>query len=240
LNHPLVTALDYHGPDGLGKCSLPSPELPPCLERAWDFTARLIMENPGEVALLATGPLTNVAHAFRCYPELPELLAKLVLMGGAYGMTSYGKGNQTPFAEFNIWQDPEVACTVFNSGMDIFAVGLDVSMNPAACLNSRHLERIKDSHAKAARLAEELVEYAISRHGCCAMHDPLALAVLLDTSLFKFDTVRVEVIKGDNWDRGITRVSLGEEASGLPLVHVASDVDGARFLELFLSRISEE
>jgi purine nucleosidase len=237
LGRPLEDALSYHGSDGLGNCNLPPPKLPLYPAKAWDFLARLVLDAPGEVTLLATGPLTNVAYTFELHPELPELLARLVLMGGAYNLTPYGKGNRTPFAEFNIWEDPEAAHIVFNSGADIFAVGLDVTMDPAACLNSQHLEQIKTRHTPAAHLVAQLVEYDVKYHGCCRMHDPLALATLLDASLFDFTLAKVEVIKGNDWDRGVTRILPSDSSQ---LIHVASAVDGPRFLKLFLSRILEE
>jgi inosine-uridine nucleoside N-ribohydrolase len=237
LNHPLEDALSYHGPDGLGNCSLPPPKLPLHPLEARDFLVQSVLDAPDEVTLVATGPLTNVAYAFELQPKLPDLLNRLVLMGGAYGLTPYGKGNCTPFAEFNIWQDPEAAHIVFNSGADIFAVGLDVTMNPAACLNSQHLTQIKARHTPAARLAAQLVEYEVKYHECCRMHDPLALAVLLDASLFDFISARAEVVKGHDFDRGVTRIL---SSSSSQLIHVASAVDGSRFLKLFLSRILEE
>jgi purine nucleosidase len=237
LNHPLENALSYHGPDGLGNCDLPPPKLPLHLAKAWDFLSRVALDAPGEVTLVATGPLTNVAYAFELHPELPELLARLVLMGGAYSLTPYGKGNRTPYAEFNIWQDPEAAYIVFNSGADIFVVGLDVTMDPAACLNSQHLGQIKTRHTPAARLVAQLVEYEIKYHRCCRMHDPLALATLLDASLLDFTLAKVEVVEGNNWDRGVTRIL---PSDGSQLIHVASAVDGPRFLKLFLSRILED
>jgi purine nucleosidase len=237
LNQPLEDALSHHGPDGLGECGLPSPLTPLSPVEACDFLARSVLDAPGEVTLLATGPLTNMAHAFELHPELPELLARLVLMGGAYSLTPYGIGNRTPYAEFNIWQDPEAADIVFNSGADIFAVGLDVTMDPTACLNSQHLEQIKTRHTPSAHLVAQLVEYDVKYHGCCRMHDPLALAMLLDASLLDFTAAGVEVVKGNGWDRGITRIlSYGSSQS----IHVASAVDGPRFLKLFLSRILED
>ena len=231
LNHPLEDALSYHGPGGLGECDLPSPLTPLSPAEAWDFLARSVLDAPGEVTLVATGPLTNVAYAFELHPELPGLLAGLVLMGGACGLTPYGIGNRTPYAEFNIWQDPEAADIVFNSGADIFAVGLDVTMDPAACLSSQHLEQIKTRHTPAAHLVAQLVEYEVKYHGCCRMHDPLALAVLLDASLLDFTSTRVEVVKGNDWDRGVTRIL---SSGSSQLIHVASAVDGPRFLKLFL------
>jgi len=199
-NHKLEDALSYHGPDGLGNCGLPPPTMPLHPFEAWDFLARLVLDAPGEMTLVATGPLTNVARAFEVHRELPGLLARVVLMGGAYGLTPYGTGNRTPHAEFNIWQDPEAASKVFGSGVDIFAVGLDVTMDPAACLNSGHLEQIQAGRTPAAQLAAQLVEYEVEYHGCCRMHDPLALATLLDPSLLDFTLTKVEVIEGDGRD----------------------------------------
>jgi purine nucleosidase len=243
LSHPLEDALSHHGRDGLGNCGLPQSRLPLHPAKAWDFLARLVLDNPGEITLVATGPLTNVARAFRLCPELPALMARLVLMGGAYGLTPYGKGNRTPVAEFNIWQDPEAARLVFNSGADIFAVGLDVTMDPTACLYSHHVEEVNTGQTPAAKLAGQLVEYEVRHHGCCRMHDPLALAVLLDGSLFEFVPAGVEVVEGDGWDRGATCTlpsdSCQLSASSLQSAQVACAVDGPRFVKLFLSRILE-
>lgn len=243
LRRPLEDALNYHGSNGLGSCDLPPPKLPVHYTKACDFLACLVKGSPCEVTLVATGPLTNVARSFQLHPELPKLLARLVIMGGAYGLTPYGKGNRTPFAEFNVWQDPEAARTVFNSGADIYAVGLDVTMDPTACLNIRHLEQIKAKDTRAARLAAQLVEYEVKNHGCCRVHDALALAMLLDKSLLDFAEARVEVVGGNEWDRGVTRV-LSSEGSQLSansgqLIHVAAAVNGARFKQVFLSRILE-
>jgi purine nucleosidase len=236
LNHPLEDALNYHGPDALGNCSLPPPTVPLHPSKAWDFVREVVLNTPGEITLVATGPLTNVARAFMFDSGLPELLARLILVGGAYGLTPYGKGNRTLYAEFNIWQDPEAARIVFESGVEIFAVGLDVSMDPVACLNEWHLERITTGETPAAHLAAQLVEYDIECHGCCRMHDPLALATLVDASLLDFASARVEIVEGDSWDRGVTRIL---PSDGLQSIHVARAVDGPRFIELFLSRILE-
>jgi inosine-uridine nucleoside N-ribohydrolase len=237
LKHTLEDALSYHGSDGLGNCGLPLPLTSLYPAKAWDFLAHLVLDAPGEISLVATGPLTNVAYAFELHPQLPGLLAELVLMGGAYGLTPYGKGNRTPFAEFNIWQDPEAAHIVFNSGADIFAVGLDVTMDPQAFLTSHHLEQIKTRRTPAAHLVAQLVEYEVKYHGCCRMHDPLALAMLLDASLLDFISAGVEVVTGNDGDRGVTRIL---SSGSSQLIHIASVVDGPRFLKLFLSRILED
>jgi inosine-uridine nucleoside N-ribohydrolase len=240
LKYSLVDALYNHGQDGLGQCGLPAPKIPVHPISAMDFMAQLILEAPGNITLVATGPLTNVALAFQRYPRLSSSLARLVLMGGAYGLTSYSKGNKTPFAEFNIWQDPEAAHIVLNSGVDIYALGLDVSMDPTTHLKGQHLEQLRAGHTPAAALAAQLSGFAIGRKERCELHDPLTLASVVDNSLLQFESLAVEVLVGEGPERGVTRVLQREWAGALPLIHVASAVDGPRFLKLFLSRMLEE
>lgn len=238
LVRPLEDARDYHGEDGLGNCALPLPTTPLHPARAWDFLGQLVLDNrPNEITLLATGPLTDIARAFQAYPQLPHLLTKLVIMGGAYGLTPYGKGNRTPFAEFNIWQDPEAAQVVFGSGADIFLVGLDVTMDPAACLATSHLGRIKAGKNRAARLASRLVEYEVTHHGYCRLHDPIALTALLDGCFLNFVRASVEVATGNGWDRGVTRIVSFDSSSP---IQVAYSIDGIRFVDWLLSRLLDQ
>ena len=240
LRHALVDALDYHGSDGLGECGLPSPRLGPHPAKAWDFLADLALNAPGQITIVATAPLTNVALALEAHPELARLLSSLVVMGGAYGLTPYGKGNRTPFAEFNIWQDPEAASIVLGSGAEIVAVGLDVSKDPATYLTGEHLARLRKSHTPSAHLAARLAEYLVKRKGCCELHDPLALASVLQLSLFHFISAPVKVVTGNGSYRGVTRVLPLEKQAQKPLIRIAAGVDGPGFLRLLLSRILEE
>lgn len=106
---PLMTTEETHGPQGIGYAELP-PSTRSLSERdattAWVELAR---ERPGEITGLVTGPLTNLAKAIRIEPELPRLLKRLVLMGGAF----QHPGNTTPTSEWNIAVDPEAAAEVF-------------------------------------------------------------------------------------------------------------------------------
>ena len=239
LKQPFAGALGYHGPDGLGEIDLPSPKLHTQSSTAWEFIAESVLRNTGEIILVATGPLTNIAIALQRIPGLATSLSRIVLMGGAYGLTQYGKGNRTPFAEFNIWQDPEAAKIVFNSQAAISAIGLDVSTNPTACLTGYHLEQIKKYNTPHAQLAAKLIEYIINRHTYFELHDPLALAAVLDTPLFGFISAPIEIITGDGWDRGITRVLPKVEKTSPQPVYVANTINGERFMELFLSRLRD-
>ncbi len=116
---------------GLGHAvQLPGPACSPAryAAHAIDQILALAKAHAGELVLVATGPLTNVAGALMREPELPRLLERLVLMGGAYRQA----GNVTPAAEFNIWHDPEAARIVFRAfgeegAAPLVAIGLDVT-----------------------------------------------------------------------------------------------------------------
>lgn len=136
LNRPLRTAAYFHGEDGLGGVKLPLPSwAAQQTQPAWDAIYAAACRNPGQLRLVAVGPLTNVALALMTYPDLPELLHSIVIMGGA----AVG-GNVTPSAEFNIYVDPEAAQLVFQSGVPLVMCGLDVTLQ--AYLTQEDLEEI--------------------------------------------------------------------------------------------------
>lgn len=124
---PLVRELQiagaFHGQNGLGDVELPLPDTAPEAASAWDALYAAAKRMPGELRLVATGPLTNVAIALCKYPDLASLLHSISLMGGA----AVG-GNVTPAAEFNIYDDPEAAQIVFKCGAPLVMCGLDVTM----------------------------------------------------------------------------------------------------------------
>lgn len=113
----------FHGENGLGNVELPLPDQAPLTTPAWDALYEAAKAMPGELRLVATGPLTNVAIALTKYPDLKTLLHSIALMGGA----AVG-GNVTPAAEFNIYDDPDAAQIVFKSGVKLVMCGLDVTM----------------------------------------------------------------------------------------------------------------
>jgi len=231
-------ALNYHGPDALGGLPLPvgRTQVEPrgADELLYDFAASA----PGERTIIATGPLTNIARAFQRHEDMPPLLRELVIMGGAFGLTRFGTGNQTPYAEFNIWQDPDAVHVVFRSGVPITIVGLDVTNDPAGALDASDLALLRAGATREAALAADLLDYALRGHAVCAMHDPLAVAAALDRSLLGFTSGNVYVVTRDEQDRGRTLLhTLGLSADGRPGAQVATAVDGPRFKQLFLSRM---
>lgn len=127
-DRPLIVqpqyAYTFHGKNGLGDVELPLPEDAKMLDTpAWDALYACAKQHPGELRLIAIGPLTNVAIALTKYPELKTLLHTILIMGGA----AVG-GNVTPAAEFNIYADPDAAQIVFKSGVPVVMCGLDVTM----------------------------------------------------------------------------------------------------------------
>lgn len=132
---PYRDASVFHGANGLGGVTLPEPKRTAREQPMWDALYEAACKYGGKLELAALGPLTNVATAFAKYPKLPELLHRVVIMGGAVA-----GGNRTPCAEFNIYTDPDAAQAVFQSGCRIVMCGLDVTNQ--AYLTPEELERI--------------------------------------------------------------------------------------------------
>ncbi|KRO27792.1 MAG: ribonucleoside hydrolase, partial [Actinobacteria bacterium BACL2 MAG-120802-bin41] len=115
-------ANDIHGESALDGAELPEPKIELSLLHAVDLIAKLIRESDKSVTLIATGPLTNIALFLKMHPRLKPKISEIVFMGG-----SASRGNRTPYAEFNIWMDPEAAEVVLQSGLPLTMCGLDVT-----------------------------------------------------------------------------------------------------------------
>ncbi|HLW90775.1 MAG TPA: nucleoside hydrolase [Roseiarcus sp.] len=193
-----------HGGSGLGHAVLPDP--PPLTDarHAVDQILALARAHAGDLVLVPTGPLTNVAAALTREPALVKWLKRLVLMGGAFT----GGGNTTPAAEFNIWHDPEAARIVFRAfaaegAAPLVAVGLDVTRKVLLTPDdlSGLAKRVANAPRGAAlmRFLEDATrhyfEFIEQREGrrFFVMHDPLALAAALDLSLIETQSVAVDV-----------------------------------------------
>ena len=143
------------------------------------------------LTMIVTGPLTNIAALLTKDPDSAKSIEDLVIMGGAYGLTEYGYGNETPVAEFNIYSDPEAAKIVFESGVPLRAVGLDVTMAPEAHLTQRDYAKVKSGKTKLSAFASRILAKTMRRWDRFALHDPMAVAVRVRPSLFMFEEYRV-------------------------------------------------
>ena len=166
LRAPIDARL-VHGDSGLGGARLPDPVNRPAGGHAIDYLIETIKAAPGEITLVATGPLTNIALAVHREPRLVNLVSDFVIMGG-----SASRGNVTPAAEFNIGADPEAAAVVFRAGWTVTMVGLDVT------LQARATAAVRDRLAPLGPLATELVLPGLDQYATDA--DPLAATPLAD------------------------------------------------------------
>ena len=169
MTRALLTAEHFHGSSGLGTWRLPEPAAPLQPQHGIDFTIDLLRAAPAKsVTWCALGPLTNVAMALVKAPDIAAGVAELVLMGGA----SRALGNTTPAAEFNIHVDPHAAAIVFDSGMPITMVPLDVTHQVRS--TAPRIERIRALGTPAAAAVAELLTPAGA--GPDALHDPCVIA----------------------------------------------------------------
>jgi len=188
----LVTAAYAHGENGLGGAVFPEPKIKPVSEPAAQFIQQLVRRYPGEVTLITIGPLTNVATALNSDPELAAMVKSLVMMGG-----SLSGGNITPAAEFNVYVDPEAARIVFQSGIPITMVGLDVTRKTS--LTEDHVRLLEAAQNPVSQAAAKIARNALNHNreqGFLVgpnMHDSLAVAGFLDPSLLKWKQYYVDV-----------------------------------------------
>jgi len=188
----LVTAAYAHGENGLGGAVFPEPKTKPVAEPAAVLIRQIIGKFPGEVTLLTIGPLTNIATALNADPELAGMVRSLVMMGG-----SLSGGNITPAAEFNVYVDPEAARIVFQSGIPVTMVGLDVTRKTS--LTEDHVRQLQAGQnpvsQAAATIARNAIEHNRERGFAVGpnMHDSLAVAGFIDPSLLQMKEYYVDV-----------------------------------------------
>jgi purine nucleosidase len=206
-----------------------------------------VLAHPGEITLVAVGPLTNVALALRLHPDFGSSLKALVIMGGVYNGTT----NQASMpGEWNVWNDPEAAQVVLTSGVIARWVGLDVTLQVQ--VTKQEALEMQDSGRPFASFAGRYTAAWIDHldagltvaNESCAMHDPLAVAAVTHPELLTFRDAYVQVELGDR-ARGVMIADylegsgheLGEPAR--PNAQIAVAVDAATFTNLLLSRISD-
>jgi purine nucleosidase/pyrimidine-specific ribonucleoside hydrolase len=187
---------------------------------------------PQQITIAAIGPLTNIAEAIRRSDSFTANVKAIVLMGGVY---SYH------YNEWNIKCDPEAAKIVFDSGIPITMVGLDVTMKCAIGVQEA-IQMLKQGKQAASALLVELVESwrKVAKDRPIICHDLLVIAELIDASIMQKAKKRVDIETLGQYTRGMT-VTLerpfGEPEEKQPNVHVCIDVDSSRALRLFKERI---
>lgn len=232
LRQPL-NARRVHGASGLGAAVIPRSTARPAEGHAADYLSAAIGGQPGQITLVAIGPLTNVALAVRRNPQLVPQVSDFVIMGG-----SAGRGNVTPAAEFNIAADPEAAAIVFSAGWTVTMIGLDVTLQARATAEVRERMRV------LGRLADSLLMPSLSgyqgrtagplpRPEGVPVHDVCAVARVAAPELFTCVPARVEVETRGQWTAGMT-VTDFSAAPGDCNASVAMAIDVVAFWDVVL------
>ena len=243
VKEPRPPAAFVHGADGLGEKAGPPPSGSAVDGSAAEFIVAMARRHPGEITLVPVGPLTNIALALALEPRLPQLVKQVVLMGGAARVS----GNVSPVAEANISSDPHAADIVFRTPWPVVMVGLDVTT--AVRMPDEVLRRIADAQPRVGQFI-----FAISRFykrfyesvgvtGGFYVHDPSAVAYVIDPGLFETDPARVRV-DSEGLGAGQTIAAFGAPPQfwtawhDAPEIRVCRKVDAARLLRLYEATLS--
>ncbi|GAB2300701.1 Uridine nucleosidase 1 [Dionaea muscipula] len=183
-----------HGSDGLGQINLPPPRTKKIEKNAAEFMVDKVLEYPGEVSILALGPLTNLALAIKRDSSFASKVKKIVVLGGSF----FALGNVSPAAEANIYGDPEAADIVFTSGANITVAGINITTQVK--LTDDDLLELRQSKGRHAQLLTDMCKFyrdwhvkSDGVHGIFP-HDPVSFVVLVRPDLFTYKkgVVRVE------------------------------------------------
>jgi inosine-uridine nucleoside N-ribohydrolase len=225
----LITALEVHGQTGLDGAELPEPAV------ALDPRGAVeLMRDRGPATVVATGPLTNVAALLE---RAPEAVTEIVWMGG-----STGRGNARPYAEFNALVDPEAAEIVFSSGVPLTMVGLNLTHQAQA--TGTVIERLHAVGNPAAEAALGWLAFFAGTYSTVygfegpPVHDPCALALVIDSSLVRTVDAFVAIETAGRWTRGATVVDLHGRLGRGPNARVAMALDVPRFWDLVVEAIA--
>lgn len=221
---PGVDARHIFGADGLGNVNFLVAELHH-LHASEKVLTDELRADPGNITVLALGPLTNVAAAFRRDPSLADQVGHLVMMGG----TVSGPGNVTPAAEFNIYYDPLSARTVFRAPVTSTLVPLDVTSRVEFGFDL--LDELPGENTRAGRLLHRILPFAFRSHrqvlGCedIHLHDCVALVAVTNPELFQLERMAVDVETSGELTLGATVFDRRPNRAWRPNVYVAVDLD---------------
>ena len=205
-----VPVIKFHGINGLGNAYIDHSDARIDHYKAWDKIYREAVMYDGELVVVAVGPETNLAMAFSKYPQLPSMLKKIVIMGGT--LTT---GNISEYAEANIYHDAEAAKIVFESGVPIDMIGLNVTRQ--APLTKAILDDITDCDPKIKDVMLELIRF---RHEE-AMHDAIAISSMISDDIITFKDAYTHIIDGNVEKRGMSVA----EYDKVPNSRVAVDIN---------------
>ncbi len=240
MDRPLVRparhAANIHGESGMDGPNIPEPDIEPALQHGVDLLIDLLMNSDGDITIVPTGPLTNIATAIRREPAILPRIKAISLMGGAIGV-----GNRMPAAEFNIWADPEAAAIVFDCGRPLTMSPLEVTHQALA--TGEVLDRLRAANRPVASFAADLLIFFgdtyrdVFGFSAPPVHDPCAVAAVIDPDILQAHTIRVEIETEGEWTSGRTVCDIYGVLGKEPNVRVGYALDVPRFWEMLISTI---
>lgn len=230
-------ATDIHGETGLGGCILPPPTMPLQSQHAVSFLIETLLKSTQKITLALSGSLTNVACALVMEPRIKDKIEKIVLMGGVIGL-----GNITPTAEFNFYCDPHAAYIIFNSGVPIVMMGLDVTRQTQT--TEAWLETVGAMKSYVSQAVVDMLSYyhrpdAILEPGVDGgvLHDPNIIAYLLKPDLYKGRNVHVDIDISPTIMAGRSTVDWYGKLKLPPNAYVVNEIDAKGFFDLLTERL---
>src|SRR6266567_960423 len=205
-------------------------------QHAADLLIEQLLNSDGDITLVPTGPLTNIASAIGREPTILPKIAAISLMGGAIGL-----GNRSPAAEFNIWADPEAAAIVFDCGRPITMSPLEVTHQALA--TDEVLDRLRAANRPVANFVVDLLTFFgdtyrnVFGFPAPPLHDPCAVAAVIEPGILHVHTIRVEIETEGQWTSGRTVCDIYGVLGKEPNVRVGYALDVARFWDMVISTI---
>jgi purine nucleosidase len=235
LRRPLETAAHVHGESALDGPALPEPDVALDARPAHALIADVVAAADEPVTLIPIGPLTNVATVLDRHPDVTRNLREIVVMGG-----STGRGNHAPYAEFNIYVDPEAAARVFDSGVPLTMVGLNLTHQALA--TPAVVERLAGVGGPVGDAVTGWFDFFTRSyaavHGFAAppVPDPCAVALVAEPDVIACTDAYVAAELDGRWTRGATVVDF---RSARPAnARVALELDVERFWDLVVDGVS--
>lgn len=228
---------ETHGDTGLGYAKLPESQTQPQTQHGSDYLIEQIMSRPGEVTLVALGPLTNVALAIRKEPRIVQNVKAVFIMGGAI----QHPGNTTALAEFNTYVDPHAAHVVFHSGMPMILTPLDVTYQ---CIFTKDdLNRLEQIDSPITKFISDSTRFYMEFHDeyqsidGCVINDPMTLALTFMPEICDYQDLVVDVDISTGVGLGNTFADFYNYEKKPKNMKVAMGVRPRMFMELFLERM---
>lgn len=233
-----------HGVDGQAENFLPEPVTSLSDKDAIDTIIELVRKYPGEIYILSTGPMSNIAMAMVKAPEIKTMIAGIYAISGAFGLNQYAFANatgDTPQSEWNVFVDPEAADIVYRSGVKLVALGLDVATHFDVNLTEEDIRSLEMSSKREAKFLSQAIKFVNGRgfEAYCTVIDCMAVGYAIDETLVETFEGRVGIETKGELTLGNTVLDSRHHHvwEQLPKITIGRKADYRRFLQLLMELV---